>query len=261
MDAPLDDVAFLARSPNRVRALEALSERPLTRSELMDVVDVSKATASRVLADLLERGWITESNGEHETTVVGDLVAADFSRLETTMAAAAELGPVAEWLPDDFGFDLRRLADAFVLDPDRYDPVAQIDRWMALTREADQVWLVTSTASRIILDVYREEVLAGMESQAVFAASLVEEIRVKDAFRESTVACLEAGAELYEYPGEMPHVLGVFDDLAVFVGLDDTGATRLAFESSDETVRAWALDEFHRYRELATELTTDDFRE
>lgn len=259
MDAPLDDIAFLARSPNRVRALEALSERPLTRRELMAETDVSKATASRVLSDLLERGWVTEADGAHETTVVGDLVAADFSRLETTMAAAAQLGPVAEWLPDDFGFDLRRLADAFVLDPDRYDPVAQIERWLELVREADRVWLVTSTASRTIFDVYTEAVVAGMESQAVFSASLVDDVRAKEPLREATVVCLSAGAEVYEYPGEMPHVLGVFDDLAVFVGLDDAGATRIAFESSDEAVREWALEEFHRFRDAATQLTADDF--
>lgn len=260
MDGPIDDVAFLARSPNRVRALEALSERPLTRSELMSEVDVSKSTASRVLADLLRRGWITESNGEHQTTVVGELVAADFSRLETTMAAAARLGPVAKWLPEDLGFDLRRLADAFVLDPDRYDPVAQIERWMEITRKADQVWLVTSTISRSLAELFRDEVADGMEYRGVLSTGVVEKCRERRAIRRPTLALLEAGSELYEFSGDMPHVLGCFDELAVFVGLDDAGATRLAFESSDDEVRTWALQEFDRYREAATELTPDDVK-
>ena len=36
MDSPLDDIAFLARSPNRVDALEALSSSPRTRVELRE---------------------------------------------------------------------------------------------------------------------------------------------------------------------------------------------------------------------------------
>jgi hypothetical protein len=48
MTRALDDVAFLARSRNRVTVLEALSERHRSRAELEASTGVTKVTAGRV---------------------------------------------------------------------------------------------------------------------------------------------------------------------------------------------------------------------
>ena len=48
-EAPIGDVAYLARSAHRIPALVALTERPRRRSELCELTGVSDSTIRRTL--------------------------------------------------------------------------------------------------------------------------------------------------------------------------------------------------------------------
>ena len=45
----LDDIAFLARSVNRVEVLETLSSGPHNRAELQEATDISRPTVGRIV--------------------------------------------------------------------------------------------------------------------------------------------------------------------------------------------------------------------
>ncbi|MFD1512009.1 helix-turn-helix transcriptional regulator [Halomarina rubra] len=268
MESPFDDIAFLARSPNRVRVLAALSSGPHTRDDLRSTTDVSAVTVKRSVADLLERGWAEEvapagGGRTYRTTRLGDHVLADFSRLETTVRAAQRLGPVVEWLPEDLlDLDLRVFADAFVLDPDRYDPTAQLDRWLDLTRSAEHTTLVTNVVSEVLLDAYRDCIVdGGMRFEAVLSASAADRVDASPRMRAWTREMLDTDrATLYRSEASLPHVVGVFGDTVGVVATDDYGATRVGIESDAEAVREWARATYERYRADATPFvpTPDD---
>lgn len=96
LEWPLETVEFLARSPSRVRVLEAIQEDPRTRNELKDLTDVSRFTLSRTLADFEDRGWIVRSGQRYELTGKGGLVSSELKTLLSNLAAAEELDGVLD---------------------------------------------------------------------------------------------------------------------------------------------------------------------
>ena len=67
----LEEIEFLARSHNRVRVLDALTDGPLGRYELEDATGVARATLGRILDDFAERGWVTEADRTYRHTQLG----------------------------------------------------------------------------------------------------------------------------------------------------------------------------------------------
>jgi predicted transcriptional regulator len=76
MDSPLDLVAFLTRSENRVETLLALADGPATRPDLQDETGVARATLSRILADFRRHDLATRDAHEYAATPLGELLAA-----------------------------------------------------------------------------------------------------------------------------------------------------------------------------------------
>jgi uncharacterized protein YerC len=53
----LEEIEFLAHSPNRIRVLDALIAEPMERHDIEDGTGVSRATLARILADFKNEGW------------------------------------------------------------------------------------------------------------------------------------------------------------------------------------------------------------
>lgn len=66
-DAPLDDIAFLARSAHRVGVLDALAEGQRERDQLRDATGASSPTLGRILADFEERHWVARDGRPYLT--------------------------------------------------------------------------------------------------------------------------------------------------------------------------------------------------
>lgn len=62
MDSALEEVEFLARSPNRITVLDTLTEGPIERYDLEEITGVTRAKLGRILDDFEERGWIIEDD-------------------------------------------------------------------------------------------------------------------------------------------------------------------------------------------------------
>ena len=92
--AALDDIAFLASSPNRVATLEALTAGPHKRSDLQEAIDASRSTVKRTLNGFQERRWVNRVGQEYVITPLGELVAARFTTLLETIDAGTKLREV-----------------------------------------------------------------------------------------------------------------------------------------------------------------------
>lgn len=110
LDPTLDDSAFLSRSANRVRVLDAIDERPRTRDGLKDLTDSSRFTLSRIPADFEDRRWISRTGTRYGTTGEGRVVATAYSALLTNPDVADALDGTSGWLQvDQFDIDLAHL--------------------------------------------------------------------------------------------------------------------------------------------------------
>lgn len=257
---PLEDIAYLARSDNRVTTLDRLAEGSATRRELHDETGISQPTLGRVLDGFVERGWVTchRTNGkEYGITPLGELVAASFEDLYDAVGTMQRLRPIADGLPlDRMDFDLRRLADAEVTLPTGADAMAHFRREDELVADADRVRFLCASAYAPSIETYRdrfvggdqhlEAIITGEALDAAFAnpdtAPLIREMAAAD-----TVT-------VHRYEGPVSVMLGRIDDVASILPLDDDGVPRAFVESRDPVVRDWVDRELAAFEAEATPL-------
>jgi predicted transcriptional regulator len=260
MPTALDDVAFLARSSNRVDVLSLLADSPRERAELETATGISRITAKRILDDLVERGWVTKSGRTYETTALGDLVEREFSSFFGTMQAANRLQDVVTWLPDSaFDFDLGRLADADITLPTRNNPFAPFRRAVEKLTAADRVLELTHSMPPELLMAHRDAVTAGgQQLTVVLESTVLDQVVADPELAAALEAMLERGTEVRAYDGDVPYAVGLADDSVGFVLTDGEGFPRAFVETSDETVVSWAVSTIETFSQDArtVELST-----
>ena len=260
----LDHVAFLSRSENRVLVMEALAVAPRTQRELRDRTGVPRTTLSRTLGALEDRGWITRvDGGRYELTTSGTHAVAVFRPALDGMAALCRLGALTAWLPtDELDIGLHHFREVRVRRPSANQP-AEAGLYLASRLEEAQRFdaLTFIAPPRPVAEVLWERTRSGaLTVRTVFAAGLVEYLRVNPDGPVHWPALLDAGATVHRYDGRLPCNLFVVDDHVLFAqDRADVGDAGTVVESRNPTVRAWALDLVARYRDDAERLGPEAF--
>jgi len=255
---PVDAVAFLARSPNRVAVLDSLRrDGPLDRRALRGRFDVARTTLHRNLDALAERGWVRETDAGYTVTPVGAGVARRFATLRDTVDAAAHLQPVLQWLPADaLDLDLRALADADVVTADPSDPYAPVDRHVEALERADSVRALLPAVGLKAMAAARERVrVDGSEHDLVVEPGVADTLRDDPSYAASAdelVASERVSVRVHD--GSIPYYLGLLDDSVQLGVSDGTGMPRALLETDGATIREWAADVHDEYRANADPL-------
>lgn len=257
----LDDIAFLARSPNRVEVLDTLSSDPHNRAELQEVTDIPRPTVGRIVNDFQARGLVTQSGQKYTTSPLGDFIATEFQSLLEGAETMRKLRGVIEWLPtDEFDFSLDHFADATVTTPRPGDPTAPARRATKLTSETDHIrFLCTAFVPSIYEVIWQRTVYENQTAVGVMANELIDAIREDSrmitVIRETIVS---GEAMLYQYEGQFPYDIAVFDEtVAGLLVLDDDGYVRAVIDTEDEAVRAWVAATIDAHQREARLLDPD----
>lgn len=254
---PLEEVEFLARSPNRIDVLDALTDGPRERYDLEESTGVSRATLGRILEDFEERGWVVEDDRRYEATQLGAYVAREFTDLLARFGPVPALNEVARWFPDEgFEFSLRCLADAEVVRPTRNNALAPTTSIASRLRNADRARILAYTVIPAATEAcHRGTVEGDLEFEGVFAAGALDAVEEDPHLVEQTREILETGrAEVYFYPGDVDSTVIVADDLVLLCLSGGEGAPRAVIETENGTVRSWAESRFESYRDEAEPL-------
>lgn len=258
-DAALKDVAYLSRSPNRVRILEALTREAYPRRELGEVTDTSRTTLGRILSEFEERGWAERTaDGTYAATDRGDHVAAAFRPLIASMDAIRTLGDAIGCLPaDELSIGLHHFADATARRPNPNEPIGPVRRLVDLLAEAATFRTLTFIAPPTAVG---EAMQAGVQSgrlsgEHVLAGGLVDYLREQPDGPPAWQSYLEAGATVYRYHGHVPCNLFVLDEHVLL--MRDQPAAGHVVESVNETVRAWANGLIDDYRAEAERMDAE----
>lgn len=76
-------IAFLSRSPTRVRVLERLlRDGECRRRDLRETLDASRSTVSRTLSTLEDRDWVARTEAGYRLTPAGAVVAEGYLELD-----------------------------------------------------------------------------------------------------------------------------------------------------------------------------------
>ncbi|WP_416838426.1 helix-turn-helix transcriptional regulator [Haloferax sp. DFSO52] len=258
--SPLDAALFLARSENRVRALNALTERPYDRADLAETLGISRVTAQRTLDIFITYRWATVENRCYRATELGEVVFAEFESMLETLETTQRLAVVTPWLPREFDVDVRRLTTARITLPASGDPTAPLRRATELMGNATAIRGVGSgIASDVLRTNHRAVVEDGQSFEVVFSGGVLDVIAADKQMSRWLSELLEAGGTIYRH--ETPDLLlGEFDRDVIFMGVaDESGTPQGAIESSDPAVREWFETTFERYRTEATPVDAESF--
>jgi predicted transcriptional regulator len=260
MDEALEEIEFLALSPNRVAVLRHLAAEPHTRRELVDLTGASQPTLGRVLSDFEERAWIERDGSTYRATVTGRLVSRGFDDLVEIIETDADLRPVVRWLPAEaITFDLAHLTAATVTTPSRVRPNAPVTRALDLIREASTVRIVSYAFNEQSLEVVAERTAAGDQRfEGVFSASAIDALADDSQLRARLRELLTAdGASIRIVDDPVPVAMTLAGSVVHLFLRDDSGVLRASVDVDEPEVREWATDLFERYWDRAEPLTVD----
>lgn len=258
LDPPLDDIAFLSRSNNRNRVLVELAEGGRTRRELRDAIGTSQPTLGRVLDGFQERGWVTKDGREYSLTPFGRLLVEEFDDLMATVETIQQLRDLAPRLPlEEMDFDLRLLAEATITTPSPTDASAHFRREVELMERTERIRFLCNQAQPETVERYRDWVVeSGGHLEATIAGDAIDAASTSAEMGPYLNDMLASDrATIYRYDGPVSIMLGLLDDTASIVPLDDNGVPWAFIESEHEPVKSWVADTLEAYREQAEEIT------
>lgn len=265
-DDALGEIAYLTRSPNRVRILARLAEAPGTRREVKDATGAARTTVDRIVNELEERGWAERrADGAYAATPVGSHLVEELTPLVRAVEATRELGSAVEWLPlEELSVGLDRFADATVRRPDRGDPVDTVDYMTDLVRDASELRALTHLVPpESFLRVTHDAVVSGdLHLEGVVPTDHVEPYVETRARRDRWQAILEAGGDLYLCERALPCNMWIIDG-TVLIKRSDPGRMEESYGvpivTTDATVRDAAHDLVDRYRDAGTRVEPEAF--
>lgn len=239
----IEEIEFVARSTNRVRILETLSERErATREDLREALAASRTTVSRNLDALRERGWVRQTDREYALTPGTEAVVDRFLDLESTVETVDRLRPFLDHVDRDaFDVDLSLLEDAEVLTPNPGDPLAMVNAHVSAIKRSTDVLLAVPFLGLHATEAAHDAVVHGdARHELVAAPDAVDALQDEPEYRQYLDDLRDAaGFELHRATTDVPFYVGVLDD-TVQVGVDEGGEPKALLETSDPGVRDWA---------------------
>lgn len=259
MDSPLNDIAFLANSENRVAVFEAIAEKPRSRDEIRTRVDASRVTIARILREFEARDWIESSGNEYAVTPLGEWICDEFTRLLEEMRTEHQLRAPLQWLPADVvTFDVRCLRDAEIILLDGSDATALIRRIVEFHRSGDRIrGIARESAPEAIKNHWELTVHGDTRVELVITPEILDTIEDHSPTARRFCEMLTEENAHYFVHEDIPISVGIVNG-AVGINLtDEQGTLKGGLKTENETVHAWAVDLFETYREKARPVRSD----
>lgn len=258
--APLDEVAFLARSGHRVTALAALAERPQSRGDLQEVTGASRSTIGRTLRAFEDRHWVSKNGNLYEATELGAFVVKGLQKLIERIETEQQFRDTWQWLPSEAsGFTVEMATNAVVTVAETDSPYRPVNRFTALLRETSRFQFIGIDVALLepCKDELQQQIVDGMQADIVDPPSVAKYIL--STYPDHCSAPLESGNLKVKVHDDLPpYGVGIFDDRIAISGYDqESGMVRVLVDTDSSDAREWALSTFETYRREARPLARE----
>lgn len=281
----LENIAYLARSENRLQVLAALTTRipapgkeppSYDRRDLAGLTGTSRTTIGRILAEFEDRKWARRTiDGEYVATPQGQHLAVQFEQLMGSVGTIQELDEAMANFPasdlsisgTDAVYGIQDFDEVTIHRPGAYDPetLGQVlgERTKA-TRTHYSLAFAAPVKPYVDAFVEKTETEGWETNELVYSDRLIDWYGPNTRPTRTQVRNIleTTNIKLFRYEGYMPCQLFIFDDSVL---IDNSQATNVEVgtyvESRNSTVRAWAVDLLNRYKENSTEVIPEDLAE
>lgn len=248
----VNEIAFIARSANRVRILKQLhQDGPLRKHDILERLNASRTTLGRNLDHLVERGWVSNTNGKYSVTPTGELVLSDFLELIDTVNSAKRLQPFLESQPiDELGLDVQALKGAQITESTRPDPYAPVRRHIETISSAERVRALLPTVGAEALESVKKPLQNGdAHHEMVVTPDVAETFRTRDEYSESIQPLIEIGCvDIHVSERRIPCYIGIVDGSIQIGASNENGIPHVLLETDSKETREWAERLFQEFR-------------
>ncbi|WP_318569030.1 hypothetical protein [Salinigranum marinum] len=260
----LEDIAYFARSKNRVRLLVILASGSYTRRELGDMAGVAKTTIGRILNEFSERGWTERTaDGNYTATPIGQQVVMEFMPLVESMSVIKKLGETVAWFQaTENPIGMGQLTDATVVRPDPADPMAPVNAYVEDLRTASEFYCLVGVAPPESFEkAMRDGVIErGMRAEHVITESEYTYLLAYPNRLTRWREYVEAGANVYCYSDAVPCNVMIFDETVYIANTQsEYGEPYTVIESHNDAVLSWGHEIVETYRNDAERLDVESF--
>jgi predicted transcriptional regulator len=248
-----DAFPFLADSPVRPRLLGALDRMGASRPrDLVDELDVSRATVHRNLSALSERGWVRQDSDGYVATTAGVLVHDRFRGFREGVDTVERFEPLLEVVPYDAVPPLSTLAAAELVTATPDKPHAPVMRYVEelTAAETSTVWGASPVRSEMFDHGHEQLLEVGVETELVMPVDVVERDREEDPDAFAETLDIE-DFSMYVTDDQFGFGLSVTDDRAFLGGYGADNQLQALAVSTDDAFVSWAQDRFERLRDDA----------
>lgn len=249
------DIAYLTRSDNRPAVLLLLErEGVVTQSDIEQCLNASRRTVSRILAEMLDEGYVRESESGYRLTRYGAIVIDSYRQCTERTDLARRYQPFLANVDDtDVDFDPEFLRGADITVSTDAEPYAALDRMLELRRNASQVRaaasLITKKSIEQIID--RLQTDESVEFEFVFPVSLYEHLQSQPAYSEVFRTMTAApSVTTWIRQEEIPLLHAVIDSVTA-VGTSVGGNPHALVESTNPDLREWVTSRLDQFRQQA----------
>ena len=250
---PFEDIQFLARANTRIRAIQLLAEKPRDRDELIERLDISRATLSRLLRQFEDREWVTQDGAQYTTTRFGSAMANDITQLLDTATTVRQFQGIAQYLPfDELGIEFHQLRGARITEATSADPAAPAQRVGQLLDAADRTRILKQTIDPNASRPHYEAVIQGkQQTEVILTHEAIDTVTETPETRQWFQEMITNEVPVYRYDGSIPINLKIIDETVVISVTDENGLLPALIETNDEEIFSWAVETFESYGEGA----------
>ncbi len=258
-EAALEDVAFLARSSNRLTLLRTLREGAHDRRDLREATSMSAPTLARILGEFEEYGWIERSGQQYRVTTAGRLVAGGVLEAVDRADAVRRLRPLLRTIPTDApATDVDALSDARVTVAEPGAPLGPVNRLLSLTDGSESLREFNATSVQFFDEsVLRSRIEEGRRTDLLYERGVVESLL--SGHPELLASLIESRTTELSLCESVPFGLSLFDDRIGVSGYDRRSGALTVFVDTDEyEARRWAERLYESVRSEAMAITNPD---
>lgn len=250
---------FIEKIGKRATILDSLLAETKDKRDLTDDLDISRSTINRGIRELEAVGAIEYVDGEFVPTVCGQEAATKYRCFRDQMETIQHLEPFLRWIPpDEFDVDLEHLSEATLHLPDSSDPYAMINHHVDTLSETETIRAVLPFVGLHATEAVHERIVDhGSRSEIIVQPETAETMLSGDYERLTREMSTTGRLDVYVTERSIPYYLGRLDDL-VQIGVDQHGEPRAILDSTDATVREWAVEKYQSFKRTAQPIEVAD---
>ena len=254
IDEMLADIECLARSQNRLRILQRLSESPCSSAELRQELGIPRTTLRRNLIELEEKHWIrTSPTAEcYRIAPPGQLFLEKFHELLEVTQVADRLGSFLDRFPAEIPAGVECLRACRITRPGTHDPHAPMNRLLTLIDDASILRGFVPIMCAMYARAFANRASDGTDFELITRPRAVEALRADHPSLLEPLANVDSGCLLVTE--ELPrYSMYLLNGIVVLAAYDGDGRIHSLLEATDAQTEIvdWAEQQYASYEQTA----------